>query len=175
MLAGQHDPNFNKIVHSVATGEIKQINFHKMDKQDENGNPLLPVHSMPIKPDESKYIAELNRQETKVYEIYKGLEDSKDEAKLLELVRSGKLQPTDRNKEGQTPLMFAVDTSFSSETVLALIELGCDVNAAGEDGMTCLHKSYWCENSETFAVLLSKGADPDIKDGDDDTGRSLAE
>lgn len=61
LLAGQHDPNFNKIVLSVATGEIKEINFHKMDRPNESGNPLLPVHSMPVKPDDSKYISELNR------------------------------------------------------------------------------------------------------------------
>ena len=146
-----------------------------MDRPNESGNPLLPVHSMPVKPDDSKYISELNRQETRVFEIYKKLENSKDEAKLLELVSSGKLSPTDCNKEGQTPLMFAVDTSFSSKTILKLIELGCDVNAAGDDGMTCLHKSYWCENSETFSILLSKGADPDLEDGDKDTGRTLAE
>ena len=38
-----------------------------------------------------------------------------------------------------------------------------------------LHKSYWVENADIFKLLLERGADPDIKDSDNDTGRSLAE
>lgn len=56
-----------------------------------------------------------------------------------------------------------------------MIELGSDVNASDESGMTCLHHSYWCENDKTFKLLLSKGANPDKEDDEGETGRSLAE
>jgi len=50
------------------------------------------------------------------------------------------LLPDQINDVGQTPLMFAIDENFKQETILKLIELGCDVNAVNnEDGMTCLH------------------------------------
>ena len=35
--------------------------------------------------------------------------------------------------------------------------------------MTALHKSYWVENGDVFKLLLERGADPDIKDNDNDT------
>ena len=60
--------------------------------------------------------------------------------------------------------MFAVDNSFSSDTISELIQLGCDVNAQGEDGITALHTSIWCDNKETFKLLLKNGADIDLKD-----------
>ena len=71
--------------------------------------------------------------------------------------------------------MLACDSNFSAKTVEALIELGSDINACDEDGMTALHKSYWVENGDIFKLLLERGADPDIKDNDNDTGRKLAE
>jgi len=71
--------------------------------------------------------------------------------------------------------MLAVDCSFSNSTIEKLIELGCDVNAQGIDGMTALHKSCWSEKPETFELLLRKGSKLDIADEDGDTGRNLAE
>ena len=71
--------------------------------------------------------------------------------------------------------MLACDSNFSAETVEALIELGSDVNACDEDGMTALHKSYWVENADNFKLLLERGADPDIKDTDNDTARKLVD
>ena len=72
--------------------------------------------------------------------------------------------------------MFAVQYNFSDASISALIELGSDVNAADESGMTCLHHSVYCSDDDatTFKLLLSKGANPDIKDEDGETGRSLA-
>ena len=50
--------------------------------------------------------------------------------------------------------MLAVEVGFKTQTIVRLIELGCDVNAKDEDGMTCLHKAIWCENLTTYEVLL---------------------
>lgn len=72
--------------------------------------------------------------------------------------------------------MFAVQYNFSHKTIVELIELGCNVNAVDEDGCSCLHHSYYCndDDSSTFELLLNKGADPDLADNDKATGRSLA-
>ena len=43
--------------------------------------------------------------------------DTGDEKKLVELLKSGKIKPDQLNKEGQTPLMIAIDNSFSIEIV----------------------------------------------------------
>lgn len=71
--------------------------------------------------------------------------------------------------------MMAVDANFSSITISRLIDLGCDVNAKCEDGMTALHKSIWVENIDNYRVLLERGANPDIEDNDGDTAKSLSE
>ena len=71
--------------------------------------------------------------------------------------------------------MLACDSKFSPETIKKLIDLGSDVNAQGDDGMTCLHKSIWVESKEIFKVLLENGADPEIEDEDGDTPRGLCE
>ena len=41
--------------------------------------------------------------------------------------------------------------------------------------MTPLHKALILENKPVFMLLLSKGADPDLKDNDDETVREAAE
>jgi ankyrin repeat protein len=40
--------------------------------------------------------------------------------------------------------------------------------------MTSLHLSATLGDKDTFKLLLERGADPDIKDDEGDTGRSLA-
>ena len=71
--------------------------------------------------------------------------------------------------------MHSIDNNYSKETIKALIDLGCDVNASDKYGMTALHKSYWCENEENFKLLLSSGADHEIADNEGDTAKSLAD
>ena len=60
--------------------------------------------------------------------------------------------------------MFAVSHNFSQGTINELIDLGSDLNAKDEDGMTCLHHSVICNEKDpsTFKLLLSKGADPEV-------------
>lgn len=64
-----------------------------------------------------------------LYNVYREIVEKKEEAKLLELVNSGELRPDEKNAEGQTPLMIAVEAQFSVTTIKKLVELGCDVNA----------------------------------------------
>lgn len=52
-----------------------------------------------------------------MYDIYEQIKESKDEAKFVELVKNGELKPDAVDKEGITPLLFAVDNSFSVETL----------------------------------------------------------
>ena len=71
--------------------------------------------------------------------------------------------------------MLAIDCSFSIETITKLLGLGSKVNEQGEDKMTPLHKALILENKPVFQLLLSMGADPDLKDNDDETVREAAE
>jgi hypothetical protein len=48
-----------------------------------------------------------------LYSVYQQIIENKEEAKLIELVKSGTLSPDSKNAEGQTPLMIAVEAQFS--------------------------------------------------------------
>lgn len=128
----------------------------------------------PKKPDDTQYKKGLTPRENEIFELYQDIGERKDEQKLITLVKKGTITPSTVNKEGQTALMFAVDSEFSDETVKALIDLGCDVNAQNEDGMTSLHLSAHLKRSKTFKILLERGANPSIEDVDGDTGHTLA-
>jgi uncharacterized protein len=73
------------------------------------------------------------------------------------------------NKWDMTPLYYCFSTN-EKDTALwdLLIAAGCDVNHNGERG-TVLHdaQSHW--NPTGVAYLLSKGADPGLKDADGET------
>ena len=92
--------------------------------------------------------------------------EKSDEKALIELLKTGKVKPDQVSAEGQTPLMIAIDNSFSLGCIDQLIELGCDVNAKDNDGYTPLHTSALLESEEMFKKLLSHGADPKIKDNE---------
>ena len=111
-----------------------------------------------------------------MHEIYEDLRESKNESKLISLIRSGKISVKDVDKQMTTPLMFAVSHNFSQATIKELIDLGSDVNAADGDGMTCLHHSVIVneEDPSTFQLLLSKGADPEVQDADGESAKSMA-
>ena len=128
----------------------------------------------PRKPDDSKYVKGLTPREGEIFDLYKEISESRDEKLLIQLVKQSTIKPTTVNKEGQNPLMFAVDSDFSDETVKTLIDLGCNVNAQNSDGMTSLHLSAHLKRSNTFKMLLERGADPTIEDVDGDTGHTLA-
>ena len=115
---------------------------------------MAPTVSQPKQPDDTDFLKSLNSDEKAIHDLYTELESNKDEKKLIKLIESGKLLPNDRNKLGQTPLMLAVEANFSTQTLVRLIQLKCDVNAKDVDGMTCLHKAIWCESLQIFETLL---------------------
>ena len=160
ILVAQCDAQFMETVKGVAQGVIQEINVDKYGQQ----NPFAKSVPQPEKPDDSEYLATLKGKDLSMHELYEEIQDSKNESKLLSLIRSGQVKVTDEDKQKMTPLMFAVQYNFSEVTIKELIELGSDVNAVDGDGMTCLHHSVICneEDSSTFKLLLSKGADPEI-------------
>lgn len=73
------------------------------------------------------------------------------------------------NNYGMTPLYYCFSTNDKDKALWdLLIAAGCDVNHNGERG-TVLHdaQSHW--NPTGVAYLLSKGADPSLKDADGET------
>lgn len=50
--------------------------------------------SVPVKHDETAYINSLNVGEKEVADLFNEVRNSKSEAKLIDLVKSGKLSPT---------------------------------------------------------------------------------
>ena len=144
----------------MASGLIREINVDAVKKA--LGGPLIKPVSMPKPPDNAEYLKKLSDNETNIFNLYEQIVHSKDEKTLLSYLETGKLKPTTTNKEKITPLMLAIDCSMSVETIGKLIDLGCQINAQADDGMTPLHKAYILENLETFKYLLSRGADPDI-------------
>ena len=94
---------------------------------------------------------------------------------LMDFIEKGKLSVKSKNKEDNTPLMLAIDCSFSIKTITKLLELGSGINEQGDDKMTPLHKALILENKPVFELLLSKGADPDLKDNFGETVREAAE
>ena len=94
---------------------------------------------------------------------------------MIELLKNKQLKSDSVNKEGQTPLMIALENSFTLKTISELIDLGCDVNAQDLDGNTPLHSSVLFENESAFKELLSKGARVDIEDNEGQSVKSLIE
>lgn len=92
----QCDKQFNEQVNGVISGAIREININMF----EVSNPLAPTVSCPIRPDETKYISSLSPREKKIFDLYAELEANKDEKRLINLVETGELRPTDTNKEG---------------------------------------------------------------------------
>jgi ankyrin repeat protein len=50
------------------------------------------------------------------------------------------------------------------ETAQVLLDLGADINAVDDDGMTALIRAARCGHETLVKMLLSRGADPTVKD-----------
>jgi calcium-independent phospholipase A2 len=68
-------------------------------------------------------------------------------------------------KNGGTPLHWAT----TKEVVMALVELGCMIDARNFSGQTALHVMVQRDRFECVVALLSCGADPNLVDS---TGNS---
>ena len=68
-----------------------------MDKYGQ-GNPFAKSVPQPEKPDDSEYLKTLNAKDLSMHELYEEIQDSKNESKLLDLIRSGRVKVTDMDK-----------------------------------------------------------------------------
>lgn len=102
--------------------------------------------------------------EKEILQIFKGIREDKNEEALRGLIKTGKMRPEDRNKEGMDPLIFAVDCEFSLETLEFLVQNGCSVKNSDDQGRTALHYAVDLENVEIINFLVKNGADPLAKD-----------
>jgi ankyrin repeat protein len=89
-------------------------------------------------------------------------------------------------KENTTALMVAAGVGLfedrkeepqkaATEAVKLLVELGSDVNAAGEHGWTALHGAAYTGANATIQYLVDKGAKMDVMDSFGQTPLSIAE
>lgn len=79
-----------------------------------------------------------------------------------------------RDADGKTPLIHAASGPFP-ETVTMLIDAGADVNAAeSTEGFTALMTAAALGEVEVIRILLARGADPTLRDADNDTAKDYA-
>ena len=62
-----------------------------------------------------------------------------------------------------TPLHVAAEKN-SLDALRYLHSIGCDINAQEHNGYTPLHRAYYYEHNQVVQLLLSLGANPNIKD-----------
>mmetsp|Transcript_20669 Transcript_20669/g.18315 ORF Transcript_20669/g.18315 Transcript_20669/m.18315 type:complete len:103 (-) Transcript_20669:163-471(-) len=85
-----------------------------------------------------EYKNNLNEDKTKIYEIYEEIR-AKGEQFLIEKIKCKEIDVKTIDNEGLSPLMLAVDETFSVECLQTLIDLGAEVNCQGSNGSTALH------------------------------------
>jgi ankyrin repeat protein len=101
---------------------------------------------------------------------------------VRELVNAGAIA-AGANRRGAEPLHYAVDGNPGSvrwnpvaqrETVLCLVELGADPNAADKGGTTPLHRAVRNRCATAVKALLDLGADPQATNRSGSTAMQLA-
>ena len=100
----------------------------------------------------------MNDREKELKDMYQALrkENIKEAGKkLIEAIKNKKLKPTERDKLGLCPFLFAIDASFDMETIQKLIdEGGCDIKSTDAEGDTALHYAVNLDNKELEKWLL---------------------
>ena len=94
----------------------------------------------------------MNDREKELKEIYDDLkkESIKERGnKLLGMLSSGKVKPTERDKLGLCPFLFAIDSSFDMDTIKKLVkDAGCNIKSTDAEGDTALHYAVNLERKE---------------------------
>jgi ankyrin repeat protein len=72
-------------------------------------------------------------------------------------------------------LIHIVSVSGNAKDIETLITLGADVNSIGEDGYTPLHYAAEQGHLDVVKVLISNGADCDLRDKNGETAQDKAE
>jgi ankyrin repeat protein len=106
----------------------------------------------------------LDEKQTDIFNLYKKIREENNEEYLIEQFKNKQLSITDKNKEGMTPLIFAVDCEFSNETLKTLLDLGCSVFEMDDTGRNPLHYAVDLENERIIRFLLENGSDPYVAD-----------
>jgi ankyrin repeat protein len=112
-------------------------------------------------------------------------------ADVVKLLAANGADPEMPTKEGTTPLIVAAGAGVyqdfandrvqadwqkrHAETGKALIDLGVDVNAVGENGWTALHATTYMGLDGLIPLLVAKGAKMDVMDNFGQTPLSIAE
>jgi ankyrin repeat protein len=91
------------------------------------------------------------------------------------LVRKG-ADPNARDYYSKTPLILEADNWSEADpaVVRCLLDLGADVNAVDDKGMSALHSAAAHGNTAVVKVLVAGGADINLKDGKGNTAWVLA-
>ena len=143
ILTASVDESFNKLLNEVIAGKVKEFAPAKIIPW----SGLEPPVSVPQKPDNKAYIDGLRDDEKEIFNIYQDIIENKNEVGLVQLVKNGVVKPDACDKEGQTPLDIAVEAGFSAQTIVTLVNFGCDLNAQTSDGSTPLHAAMYNENA----------------------------
>lgn len=97
-----------------------------------------------------------------------------NDIELVEFVLNNRSAIDKRNRRGWTPLMVASFNGFDL-TVLCLLQRGASVNAMNKDGNTALHLAYLKNHTSTAGVLISFGANEEIRNENNQTPVELCE
>jgi uncharacterized protein len=106
---------------------------------------------------------------------------------VMRVLAASGADPLLATEENTTPLMVAVEMALfreerterqnkcALEAVKLLVELGSDVNAVGENGLTALHAAAYVGADAVIQFLVEKGAKMDVMDDFGQTPLSIAE
>ncbi|ANB59930.1 ankyrin repeat domain-containing protein [Anoxybacteroides amylolyticum] len=151
----------------------KEINF-----QTKNGTPL----DIAMKTKHKKIVVELLRAGAKSaymplpplsFTIASVLPQSEETNEELVKQMINKQTVKERDKDGNTPLHYAID-SGDIELVRLLVQHGADVNATNEAGTTPLMKAAQFGQTEIVKFLYAHGADINRTDDQGETALSKA-